>query len=64
MMQRHAFKMKLKPGVAAEYQRRSGKERKFNGLQFGYEVRCQPPVAFDVILGSQLGVGAFRALAE
>jgi 6-phosphofructokinase 1 len=41
-----------------------GKDRKFNGLQFGYEVRCQPPTAFDVILGSQLGVGAYRALAE
>lgn len=37
---------------------------KVNGLQFGYEVRCHWPTAFDVILGSQLGVGAFRALAE
>jgi 6-phosphofructokinase len=50
--------------VAEEYQRRTGKERKFNGLQFGYEVRCHAPTAFDVILGSQLGVGAYRALAE
>jgi 6-phosphofructokinase 1 len=50
--------------VAEEYRRRAGKERKFNGLQFGYEVRCQTPTAFDVILGSQLGVGAYRALAE
>ncbi len=50
--------------VAAEYQRRTGKERKVVGLQFGYEVRCQKPTAFDVILGSQLGVGAYRALAE
>lgn len=50
--------------VAAEYKKRTGKERKFNGLQFGYEVRCHRPVAFDVILGSQLGVGAIVRLAE
>jgi 6-phosphofructokinase 1 len=50
--------------VAQEYKKRTGKDRKFNGLQFGYEVRCHQPVAFDVILGSQLGVGAYRALAE
>ncbi len=47
-----------------EYQRRTGKKKKVNGLQFGYEVRCHPPTAFDVILGSELGVGAYRALAE
>jgi 6-phosphofructokinase 1 len=39
-------------------------EKKVVGLQFGYEVRCHRPTAFDVILGSQLGVGAYRALAE
>jgi 6-phosphofructokinase 1 len=30
--------------------------------QIGYEARCAEPVAFDVMLGSQLGVGAHRAL--
>ena len=50
--------------VAGEYKRRTGKERKIVGLQLGYEVRCHKPTAFDVILGSQLGVGAYRALAE
>jgi 6-phosphofructokinase len=50
--------------VAAEYKRRTGKDKKFNGLQFGYEVRCNAPTAFDVVLGSQLGTGAYRALAE
>ncbi len=50
--------------VAEEYQRRTGQRKKVNGLQFGYEVRCHQPTAFDVILGSQLGVGAYRALAE
>lgn len=50
--------------IADAYQRQTGKKRKVNGVQFGYEVRCQTPTAFDVILGSQLGVGAYRALAE
>ena len=39
-------------------------EIKISGLQFGYEVRCHRPTAYDVALGSQLGVGAYRALAE
>jgi 6-phosphofructokinase len=43
---------------------RIGEKVKISGLQFGYEVRCQRPTAFDVILGSQLGVGAYRALVE
>jgi 6-phosphofructokinase 1 len=34
------------------------------GLQLGYEARCASPLAFDVLLGSQLGVGAYRALVE
>lgn len=50
--------------VSEEYKRRTGKDRKVVGLQFGYEVRCNRPVAFDVLLGSQLGTGAYRALAE
>jgi 6-phosphofructokinase 1 len=58
------FTGRLSSLVAAEYKRRTGKERKVVGLQFGYEVRCHKPTAFDLILGSQLGVGAYRALAE
>ena len=34
------------------------------GLQLGYEARCALPHAFDVMLASQLGVGAYRALVE
>jgi 6-phosphofructokinase 1 len=30
----------------------------------GYEARCAKPTAFDAILGSQLGVGAYRALVQ
>lgn len=50
--------------ISDEYKRRTGKSRKMVGLQFGYEVRCNTPTAFDVILGSQIGVGAYRALCE
>jgi 6-phosphofructokinase 1 len=50
--------------VAARYEQRQGKKRRVTGLQLGYEARCALPHAFDVILGSQLGVGAYRALVE
>ena len=50
--------------VADEYKKQTGKSRKVVGLQLGYEARCAAPHAFDIMLGSQLGVGAYRALAE
>jgi 6-phosphofructokinase 1 len=50
--------------VSDEYARQTGKTRKVTGLQLGYEARCALPHAFDVMLGSQLGVGAYRALVE
>ena len=50
--------------VAAEYNKQTGRSRKITGLQLGYECRCARPQAFDVMLGSQLGVGAYRALVE
>jgi ATP-dependent phosphofructokinase / diphosphate-dependent phosphofructokinase len=50
--------------VADAYKSQSGKSRKVTGLQLGYESRCAKPHAFDVMLGSQLGVGAYRALVE
>ncbi len=50
--------------IADEFKKRSGKSRKVTGLQLGYESRCALPNAFDVMLGSQLGVGAYRALVE
>lgn len=37
---------------------------KVNGVQLGYEARCASPHAFDVMLGSCLGVGAYIALVE
>lgn len=50
--------------AAQEYEKQTGRKRKITGLQFGYESRCARPHAFDVMLGSQLGVGAYRALME
>ncbi|HZN34402.1 MAG TPA: 6-phosphofructokinase, partial [Pirellulaceae bacterium] len=50
--------------VSDEYKRQTGNPRKVTGLQLGYESRCSRPQAFDVMLGSQLGVGAYRALVE
>lgn len=50
--------------IAKAYKAKTGRTRKINGLQLGYESRCALPHAFDVMLGSQIGVGAFRALVE
>ncbi|MHC4177368.1 MAG: 6-phosphofructokinase [Planctomycetota bacterium] len=50
--------------IGREYTKQTGKKRKITGLQLGYESRCARPQAFDVMLGSQLGVGAYRALVE
>ncbi len=50
--------------AAEEYQRQTGRKKRINAVQLGYESRCAKPHAFDVMLGSQLGVGAYRALVE
>lgn len=50
--------------MGEQYHVQTGRRRKITGLQLGYEARCAPPHAFDVLLGSQLGVGAYRALIE
>jgi len=50
--------------VGKEYTKQTGRTRKLTGTQLGYECRCARPQAFDVMLGSQLGVGAYRALVE
>jgi 6-phosphofructokinase len=61
----HADVGKLLASELAEaYKQRTGKSRKINGLQMGYESRCCVPTAFDVMLGSQIGIGGYRALIE
>ncbi|MHB1340895.1 MAG: 6-phosphofructokinase [Coriobacteriia bacterium] len=46
------------------YLERTGIRIKVRAKQIGYEARCAEPSAFDVLLGTQLGVGAYRALVE
>ena len=50
--------------VKQRYLERTGRSKKVTTVQLGYESRCAAPHAFDVMLGSQLGIGAFRALVE
>ena len=50
--------------VQVRYEERTGKRKKVRHIQLGYESRCSPPHAFDVMLASQLGIGAYRALVE
>jgi 6-phosphofructokinase 1 len=50
--------------VTKKYQALTGRKKKLTSLQLGYEARCAVPHAFDVMLGSQLGIGAYRALVE
>jgi 6-phosphofructokinase 1 len=58
------FSSRLGRLISEEYKRRTGKSKKMVGLQFGYEIRCNQPTAYDVILGSQIGAGGYKALAE
>ena len=50
--------------LTAGYSSRTGRVKKCKSVQLGYESRCAEPHAFDVMLGSQLGIGAYRALCE
>jgi ATP-dependent phosphofructokinase / diphosphate-dependent phosphofructokinase len=54
----------LAKAIEQRFKEKTGRSRSVKGLQLGYESRCAKPHAYDVMLGSQLGVGAFRALAE
>ena len=50
--------------ASRRFEERTGRPNRVKSVQLGYESRCAPPHAFDVMLGSQLGVGAYRALVE
>jgi ATP-dependent phosphofructokinase / diphosphate-dependent phosphofructokinase len=54
----------LSAAIEKRFKEKTGRNRSVKGLQLGYEARCAKPHAYDTMLGSQLGVGAFRALAE
>jgi 6-phosphofructokinase 1 len=55
---------RIAQALEAAYERACGVSVHVRSKQIGYEARCADPVAFDILLGSQLGVGAYRALAE
>jgi 6-phosphofructokinase 1 len=56
---------KLVAKLAAErYEKKTGRSKKLVGVQIGYESRCAAPHAFDVMLGTQLGYGACKALFD
>jgi 6-phosphofructokinase 1 len=50
--------------IERAYLARTGTRIKVRSKQIGYEARCAEPSGFDVLLGTQLGVGAYRALVE
>ncbi len=50
--------------VGRRFEAQTGRSKKVTAVQVGYEARCSPPHAFDVMLGSQLGIGAYRGLVE
>lgn len=50
--------------ASQRYRDKTGRAIKITGVQLGYESRCAAPHAFDVLLGTQLGFGAYRALVE
>ena len=54
----------LAAAAEARFAERNGHKIKVRHKQIGYETRCSEPSAFDVLLGTQLGVGAYRALVE
>lgn len=54
----------LSAEMEASYKRLTGRAMKVRSKQLGYETRCTPPVAHDIMLGAQLGVGAARALLD
>ena len=55
---------RLARAIESARERRGDLYVRVRSKQIGYEVRCAEPAAFDVMLGSQLGVGAHRALVR
>jgi len=50
--------------VERVYHKRTGREIRIKTGTIGYTTRCVEPSAFDVLLGSQLGMGAYRFVKE
>jgi len=50
--------------LEASYKKRTGKSSRIKTETIGYTTRCVEPSAFDILLGSQLGMGAYRAIEK
>lgn len=50
--------------MQTRFREKTGQSVKVRNKQIGYETRCTAPSAFDILLGCQLGVGAYRALRD
>lgn len=57
------YKMLAKK-VKEAYFKKTGKEKRINSKQVGYETRTSPPISYDIVMGSMLGYGASRLLEE
>lgn len=46
------------------YQNKTGKEKRINAKQIGYETRTATPISYDIVLGSMLGYGGYRLVSQ
>jgi ATP-dependent phosphofructokinase / diphosphate-dependent phosphofructokinase len=46
------------------YQKKTGKEKRINSKQVGYETRTATPISYDVVLASMLGYGSSKLAEE
>jgi 6-phosphofructokinase 1 len=46
------------------YKEKTGRKISLKTETVGYTTRCAEPSSFDILLGSQLGMGAFRFIAH
>jgi 6-phosphofructokinase 1 len=54
------FGYRLQKMVLEAYKKRTNRSISIKSETVGYTTRCAEPSAFDILLGSQLGMGAFR----
>jgi 6-phosphofructokinase 1 len=58
------FGYRLGQVVKAMYKEKTGRKISLKTETVGYTTRCAEPSSFDILLGSQLGMGAFRFIAH
>lgn len=50
--------------VGELYRAKTGREKRINPKQIGYETRTAAPISYDTVLGSMLGYGACRLMLD